>query len=316
MIKLLITGEMRSGTTLLANFLDAQENFTIYRDFLHIDRLRGRIGVTSTIENLTTLQKTRLIYSFNYDDNAKLGFTVDLLPTEFSNLIEFYQNILEKITQPEDVVVGHKTTRAYAIVDELVKFVPDFKVIFVLRDPRDVVSSAIERWGNMHDRSVFHYIENWLQSWTVIEKYKHDHKLASKVFVLRYEDLVLHTDRTLLHVAQFLGVGKLTVPKMMNDYGSDWFHNSSFGELEGIFDPSPIGRWRDRNSRFGRVSEVLLLERMRDAGYEASERISGFEKTRVKVRYFLYRLVRKVPMLFRLLESRILIPLQKRLIRF
>ena len=34
MKKILITGYMRSGTTLLANFLNAQNNFLIYRDFL------------------------------------------------------------------------------------------------------------------------------------------------------------------------------------------------------------------------------------------------------------------------------------------
>ena len=34
--KLMITGEKRSGTTLIANFLNAQRGFTVYRDFLHI----------------------------------------------------------------------------------------------------------------------------------------------------------------------------------------------------------------------------------------------------------------------------------------
>lgn len=51
--KRLVTGERRSGTTLLANLLNAIEGLTVGRGLLHIARLSRAIAVNTCVASLT-----------------------------------------------------------------------------------------------------------------------------------------------------------------------------------------------------------------------------------------------------------------------
>ena len=312
--KLLITGERRSGTTLVANLLNAQERITVYRDFLNIDRLKRRMAIASLVDSLSTTQRARLICElshYDYDD-AKFEFAtaMQLQPTDFGTLLEFYLYVLRRIAKPGDVAAGHKTTMAHSIVGNLLELVPDLKVIYVVRDPRDVVSSALKRFTG---ETLFDFAESWLQSYAVMQGYLGNPEIAPRIMILRYEDLLLQKDQTLPRIAEFLGVDRIVIPETMTDYGEEWRGNSSFGELKETLDTTPIGRWRSQNPRAGRVAEILLFDAMIEAGYEMSEEKKGFERVQVETRYSFYRLVRKSLWLLRQVEFAVLRPLMKRL---
>ena len=288
--KLLITGERRTGTTLIANFLNAQKGITIYRDFLHLERMRqGLVGISLT-DSLSPTQRLQLIHCFN-GWNADLGFQVDLDPEQFSSLAEFYRYVLNLIARPGDRIVGHKTTMAHRTVDELLEHVPDLQVIYILRDPRDVVASALKRFAD-EENTLFDYIEGWQRSYLKMRSLITNPDFAGRIFMLRYEDFVLGRDQVLPYLAEFLEVEKLVVPEEMTDYGQSWLSNSAFGDLKQTLDPTPVGRWREENPRAGRVAEILLAPEMLQVGYEVSADINNDEKARVQHQYMQHCLAR------------------------
>ena len=145
---LLITGEKRSGTTLAANFLNAQDGITVYRDFLHIERLQKvNLGGVPLDQHLNADQRHTLIRSFEeWSSLLETELDLHLNPLEFCTILEFYQYVLHSIAAPNDVIVGHKSTMAQGILRDLLFRIPNLKVLYCLRDPRDVVTSALKRF--------------------------------------------------------------------------------------------------------------------------------------------------------------------------
>ncbi len=285
---MLITGERRSGTTLLANFLNSQDEFTVYRDFLHVERLQRSLGGVDLETALSLHQRLRLLGTFD-DWTSMLGIELDLCADEFSSLLDFYTYVLEMIAQPGDVVVGHKTTMLHHLGGDLLQLVPDLKILFMLRDPRDLATSALKRFADepatLHD-----YIEGWERSLFTIKRLFCDVRFSGRIFILRYEDFILETDQVLPHLATFLDDAAIRVPAAMTDYGSKWQENSAFGDLKQDFDATPIGRWREYNPEAGRIAEVLLAKSMQECGYELSAPISDEERSRTLLAYESHRM--------------------------
>lgn len=91
--RLIITGRMRSGTTLAANFLNSVSAISVYRDFLHVKRVKDAAGVESVYEILGTAEKKRAKRKHNemtsglpVDDE---GFLVN--SWRWATILEYYQ---------------------------------------------------------------------------------------------------------------------------------------------------------------------------------------------------------------------------------
>jgi hypothetical protein len=274
MRKLLITGEMRSGTTLLANLLNSQEKITIFRDFLHIERLQRRAHIPSFTTSLSVSVKKDLLCRFT-QNNVQLNIDIQVESGDFDTLLDFYNLILEQIGKPEDILVGHKTTVAHRVVEELLLLQSDLKVLYMLRDPRDVVTSALVRFVG---KSPIRFIESWRRAWKAVGALAGQPRFASRFMVVRYEDLLLETERTLVALADFLEYRFVELPNAMYDYGKHWSDNSSFGQLQGVLDSTPVGRWRERNPQVGRLVEVLLRSPIQAAGYKVKSESGTVEQ--------------------------------------
>jgi hypothetical protein len=284
----MLTGEMRSGTTLLANLLHSQERITAFRDFLHIARLYEGLNLPSLAYPLSPAKREKLLEHFNQHNEqlgVEIGVKFDL--RDFENLLEFYISVLEQIAEPTDVVVGHKTTVAHHVVRELLTLLPDFRILYLIRDPRDVVTSAVK---NFPKKSPYRFIESWKDAWTTINALKHQTDLASRLLVVHYENLLIDTDRTLADIESFIGHPRIVIPDTMMDYSQEWQDNSSFGDINKVLDPAPIGRWRERNPRIGRIAEALLHEHMESAGYEVAQPIDKRLRFSAQFRRTLYQL--------------------------
>lgn len=286
MTKVLVTGEPRSGTTLVANLLNAQDKVTIYRDFLHIARLREKSGAASLTVELTDDQKAIALRLFNEVDNVRLGIDVDVKTEDLSTLLNFYLKRLEGIAAPGDLVVGHKTTRAPDTARELVSLIPDLKVIHVLRDPRGVIVSAL---ACFRKENLFHLADEWRRSFRIAREMAESSDTASRAMILRYEDLLREPEKVFAALCNFLGLAQVGMPREMSDYGKAWESNSSFDDLKGGLDTTPIERWKTANPRTGRDVEILLADVMAEAGYELSGPITMFDKMRMKSRLALRR---------------------------
>ena len=113
----------------------------------------------------------------------------------FSSIYETYAKIMGKST------VLIKENSLFPLVDKL-STLPDASFINLVRDPRDVVSSQINRPGAL--RSVIHYSKIWrkeqLES-VGLQWLPNQHSLLK----LQYEEMVADTRGTLSRLAEFLG---------------------------------------------------------------------------------------------------------------
>jgi len=296
MNKLLISGEMRSGTTLLANFLNQQKGITVYRDFLHIEGLMKAIEVNSLTDQLTQLQKTKLLYKFNFMDNAKLHFTLNINDAAFSSLNDFYDLVLNKISKEGDIYVGHKTTRTYDVINQLLKCQPSLKIIYMIRDPRDVIQSAIKIFP---DQNIYDHSDNWKGASIKLNKLILYSNNKERILPIYFEELIKNPRKTMDILNEFLGIEGLIIPENLIDYQNPWISNSSVGDIDKIFDKKAINRWRKTKNRSTEIVEILLSSHMKSLGYEPVLKARNFHKIFIVMKYLVYIRFRDMPLKIR-----------------
>jgi hypothetical protein len=313
MNKILISGEMRSGTTLLANFLNQQDKITIYRDFLHIEGLMNAIGANFLTEPLSRIQKTQLLYQFNFKDNAKLHFSLEIGDNEFDSLSDFYDLVLKKISKDGDVFVGHKTTKTYDVIVDLLNCQPDLKVIYIIRDPRDVVNSALKMFPH---QTIYDHIRGWQEGSANVKKLLGNRQIKNRILLLHFEKLILNTDEWFKKIVEFLKIDSIKLPAKLTDYQDNWLNNSSIGDINEIFDEKAVNRWRNNDPRISEIVEILLSERMKGFGYDPVLEKSVLKKLFVKSTYHIYSFLNELPFkmkfLIRQIYLKIYLPIIKK----
>ena len=248
---LLITGEMRSGTTLAANFLDAQADCSVYPDLLKawFSQIPA-LGITDVSKPLSEKQKNVLVSSL-----VPIGWThsLDFEQIErasFSSWIELYNRVLTILNPESDRVVGTKATRESDLAERLLPY--GHRVVYCVRDPRDVMLSSSNRFAGFDAHRFAH---RWRESFNrAMDLADHD-----GFYVLRFEKLIDPETREAEAAAlgRFLGIElRLDIESVEMRSGARFVSNSSFGDVKGMFDPRASGRWRDAPE----ASEVVLAE--------------------------------------------------------
>jgi hypothetical protein len=136
---------------------------------------------------------------------------------------------------------GDNTPRYVSLIPELDRAFPDARYIHVVRDPRDVVRSALEVWfgGN----TALTAAEEWVER--VGAGLAAQHLVGDRLLVLRFEDLLREPGPTLARVARFLDVDDRFRP---NDTDGDAASVASQEHLKRVaepLDPGVIGKYRD-----------------------------------------------------------------------
>lgn len=289
---------MRSGTTFLANFLNSQENFTVYADMLVSLFMEAHsLGIADIHRPLSDREKNVLLSNVVQEGKLHhLDFSVINRQQEFSWYELFLQCL--KTLQPNSptAVVGVKRTREEDYVRQMTA--SGTKVIYCIRDPRDVVLSARNRFAQFN---LFKVLDNWKHSFEVMEQFVD----KSNFMRLRYEDLILHKEETSEQLSQFLechvtpSLEKLTFGK-----DRDYQDNSSFGDVNRLFDPTAVNRWRNSRQQAEIIfTEYLLAPEMTKLGYEhrSVEKVNTMP-TEVKGLVREYRRQKKKQRLFRFMK--------------
>ncbi len=296
--RLLVTGQRRSGTTLVANFLAAQREIVLYRDFLILRELVPLAGEAGLAGTLDETRKQAVLDAFGRAcRRVREDLDVPVETGEFDTLVGFYTTVLDRIAEPERPVVGHKATISHPYLADLLDAVTDLKVIYVLRDPRDVVVSAMRKWPWLAPEGRYEFIDGWVDSYRTIAGLAGREDLRDRLMVVRYEDILRDPEAWFPEVRGFLGVSHIAVPDAdaVEDYGRKWQDNSSFGDVKGYFDPTPIGRWRKNSPSLGRAVELALGGAVAEAGYELSEPVTDADRARERRRRSVYMAARWLP---------------------
>jgi tetratricopeptide (TPR) repeat protein len=143
-----------------------------------------------------------------------------------------------------------KTPRYYNIIPELNQMFPDAKFIILLRNPMAVLSSVLKTWRkNRHAELV--KSANWpdvIKAPSLIARGMQI--LKDKAKIVRYEDLVNHTENTITNLCNYLNI---EFNSDLLNYGDKNPPDGRFGDQVGIVKhrravPNYIDKWTENLS--------------------------------------------------------------------
>ncbi len=99
---------------------------------------------------------------------------------------------------------GDKTPPYVQIVPEIMMLYPEARIIYLVRDGRDVANSFIDtRW---HGPGAWANCREWIDATRRFASLSTNPNLAGRMLRIRYEDLVTRTEAVLSDICAFLGV--------------------------------------------------------------------------------------------------------------
>jgi hypothetical protein len=208
-----IIGKGRSGTTLLQNLLDANENTLVPIESTFLVHLYGKYGgvrnwnkkiIDNYVDDLFLLRKIRESWNLNPTTlkqkiNAYLVENGNLYYATISKIIYLsFQSIHPK---EKILIIGDKNPFYTFCIEDLLNIFPEAKFIHLIRDPRANVRSHMISF----DTNFITFIA-W--KWRCYNKEIESKKLKypNHFHELKYEDLVTTPEATLIKVCDFLNI--------------------------------------------------------------------------------------------------------------
>ena len=206
-----IVGRGRSGTTLLQNIIDSNENAVLARESKIIIHLKNKyFGVEKfdeqTIDELIAdLYKDNFFNFFWEVDQEKLTKELKSYPTNqltFSIVCKIiYLHYTSFFNKKSIKIIGDKNPAYAVFIPELLEVFPDAKFIHLVRDYRDNVVSNSKAFG---EKSFGYLAYGWLIFNKKIEEA--NYKYPNKFYTLRYEDLVSSPKEKAIEICDFLNL--------------------------------------------------------------------------------------------------------------
>ena len=202
-------------------------------------------------------------------------------------------SIFKEYTRPYNILCTKKPSDIKR-VDYPLEINPDLHVIYMLRDPRDAISSRSHR-NNSRDKKIWGNLQEWIRHQEIADKLSANPRFIT----VRYEDLVTAPDKV-----QDELLSRLPFLRIKENFSE--FHkiarpsDKSAAALGGArpISPSSIGNWRAHKpyikaqiEQYGDISRTLIrlgyeqdvawLNELADVIADNSEEPSG-KKSRLK----------------------------------
>ncbi len=287
-LPVMVAGERRSGTTLVANFLNSQAGFTVHSDLLRtLFSEAARLGVSNVRQPLSDRERNILLSNLEAEGLETSMPLFSEIPRESCrSWFDIYHSALAAIRDEEDVV-GTKVTGAYELMPGLLD--AGVHIVFCIRDPRDVCLSAMNRFSGYR---LFDFVSAWRRSIDVARTLQSH----PNFFLVRFADLACEDrDSELARLGSFLGKDMDFAAAPTHRKGGAFRGNSSFGDVQKPFDPSAKDRWKRVDQSLPEVvfPSRFLAADLEEFGYEFS-RSGGANYSRLALAYKQYELTRRV----------------------
>ena len=300
-----ISGFHKSGTTLLLSLLDGHPELVVFPEELHFfEKVLFERNKARAIREETGFKMLLPDWDVNGWSSGDARFREGY--PEF-NCVKFDEWV-------EKALKDHKSEKhlltllmeAYAKVDQIEStrkiywvsktprdeiffpvmlrmFGPDFKFIYIVRDPRDVYLSITKKneiAGKQVDKNNRRIIDFSIYWQTQLKRVLHYQKKYSNIHLLRFEDLLLNTEITLTRLCEFLQIAYSDELRQPTRHGKLWGGNSAFSTGFKGLSKEPIGRFNEKlNPRDRILLEYLLRRELRLLNYSVHV-VTQFGKTK------------------------------------
>lgn len=263
--KVIVSGEMRSGTTFVSNFLNSQNDAVCYSDFIRRPLITAiKLGLKNFDSTLGQKHKNIIYSEFRAEcDLFNVPLYNQFTREDFNSINEFYLlafKALNRYSESENKLVGIKMT---SYQEYIFKFLDSgFKIIYLIRDPRDVLISSQNRFANFN---IFSFLQNWKKSYSFLNNYFNNRSLL----VIKYEDFISRKPEVIKSISEFCNISldtSLSSLKLRD--GIDYKENSSFGDINKTFDTSGINRWKREINKDVLIANEYLKKELKQLNYE------------------------------------------------
>jgi len=260
-----IMGSPRSGTTLVAQILDAHSRLSVYFEmsyhvtFRPLARLYGDLG--------DERNRRRFVRDVLDHLRVQRAETPSIGEVEQALVAPTFEGILETLLglqarQQDKLRGGEKTPLNYLYLDDIRSGFPDSPVIYLMRDPRDVVLSMRKAW-NMSNSDATRV---WNQAYL-----KFAQGPSAGVHLVRYEQLVREPAATTEAICRALGESfepemvatSRRVPKQL-----EAIRHLDLTKLGGAVVTSSVGNYKELGGPEIREIEAACAMGMEAMGYE------------------------------------------------
>ncbi len=282
---LLVTGVQRSGTTFLSNLINSQDEAVVYADFLKGSLFKNAkvLKINDFKKQLSEREKNVMISSlipeairwnldfrFLWDDD-----TIKTWYDLFMKVIHF----LATQKNGDIKVSGIKITDEKYYLEQLLN--NGVKIIFIVRDPRDVILSAKNRFAGF---SINVFCERLSEIVLPLKKFKD----RENFLIVKYENLINNKVEEANRIKGFLDLTefKVDIDDLIIRGGNKYVDNSSFGDVKKTFDQSAVYRWKNHAIDDDLIfAETYLQDYILEFGYESNSRAT-LEKGKKLVRRY------------------------------
>tara|TARA_R110002074_G_scaffold173817_2_gene336655 strand:- start:756 stop:1700 length:945 start_codon:yes stop_codon:yes gene_type:complete len=285
--RVFIVGVGRSGTSLLQSMVAAHRQIVMMPETSFVRRyLVG--SIFSKAQQLTSIEIQRDPYIKRWE--ADHGIELERLHKGTVWAKEFYLSVVNSyaakgcINAPE--FVGEKDPKMVENLSHLETIFKDYKVIHIIRDPRDVILSKNKAEWSKRQSLVKKLVANSSQL-RIAELFKK--KSPNMMLEVRYEDLISNPEFVLKDICKFLTIDY--DPNMLDFQGQA---NKLIAKDEISWKRETIGPLLSQNSSKWRTEmpvetccliEACCAKAMTNGGYEKSFRsINCYQ--RVKISFF------------------------------
>jgi Sulfotransferase family len=275
---LFVVGAPRSGTSLLRNLVRSCEGV-----YLPPDETQFIPAYIELVERrATTKALVSLVEHTAFCRNMRRrGFwpsRPDLMKVfENSNPAVAIPKLMRELADCEGLeppkIWGDKTPRYIHFLERLRESFPDARFIVVLRDPRDAVLSMSEAWGRSLGRGAI----VWREAARIADREINLRKAPDTILV-RYEDIALNPEQTMLEVAKWLGAA--FSPATLEEYVGEEKWGAARGDKVVT---TSIGRFREKLSGTDvALIESIALAEMQSMGYAPERAKEPYSPTRMQ----------------------------------
>ena len=291
-----IVGRGRSGSTLLRSLFDAHPQVMIPLESRFVQFLYYKYPFWKKWTADTAMQSIHnLTHSFEPPklqwDTLKNQIESQTSDLSFDNVCKLiYLNTHTEFPKEEIHAIGDKNPRYTFFIPQLLKIFPKAKIIHLVRDYRDNISS-IKRVGSHINESGNPYFS--LGRWMLYNRFiaKYQKRFPDKFYTLRLEDLINDPEKEMKSLCKFLTLDFrpeiLNYQESINKYFEDDGFNTLHKSLKTPFDASKIGEWKSILPQRQVIRcETLAGKFPTNYGYLPVFKVNLMKKTGIKLLFY------------------------------